>query len=449
MTASPTGSVLRAPVRGLVPVFSSVSGTRLSAVPESSLPSPKQRQALTKRDWYPYYAGYRLAFAVDTIERYAPTAHAVVDPWNGSGTTTEAAQALGVASTGVDINPAMSVVAHARSIAPPPADEVKHRAAKLLKASHRTQLEDPLRRWFGPRTAARIRGMQRELTLDIVEVAGTPSPVDRLLNDNSASLFMTALFATARTLIAPFRSSNPTWINRPADADERLEVDDDALDTEFLRLCAHYRDLLRMEESSTAVPMLWCGDWSRVDSPRYDACLTSPPYATRIDYPISTLAELAVLGVGEDQISALRRASLGGPVVRGVRSPSDDDELISQTVSEVLAAVWKHSSKGSQGYYHPWLRNYFGGLQESIATLIANADVSFTLMMVVQGSFFKEVRIDLPKIVTEIGEGLGLATEDRVDYPAVHLISRKNPGANKSSKTSAVESLIVMRKEPQ
>ncbi|WP_410712175.1 DNA methyltransferase [Bradyrhizobium sp. BEA-2-5] len=38
----------------------------------------------------------------------------VLDPWNGSGTTTSVANGAGLTAVGIDINPAMAVVAKAR-----------------------------------------------------------------------------------------------------------------------------------------------------------------------------------------------------------------------------------------------------------------------------------------------------------------------------------------------
>ena len=41
----------------------------------------------------------------------------ILDPWNGSGTTTYAASQLGYTSRGLDLNPVMNIVARAPTAA--------------------------------------------------------------------------------------------------------------------------------------------------------------------------------------------------------------------------------------------------------------------------------------------------------------------------------------------
>ena len=58
---------------------------------------------------YPYYAGFSRMFAEDAIEwaTDGDKEKVVLDPWNGSGTTTRTASQLGIGSVGFDLNPVM------------------------------------------------------------------------------------------------------------------------------------------------------------------------------------------------------------------------------------------------------------------------------------------------------------------------------------------------------
>ena len=76
--------------------------------------SPKQPPDQRRRDWYPYYAGFTQRFVEALISEHLQDATFVVDPWSGSGTTTVACLKRGVASKGIDINPALTVIARAR-----------------------------------------------------------------------------------------------------------------------------------------------------------------------------------------------------------------------------------------------------------------------------------------------------------------------------------------------
>ena len=86
-------------------------------MPQRSLASPK-RSASERRglhEWHPYYAGYSESFVTDILsELEIPPRHVVLDPMNGSGTTTMVAQKRDYLSIGVELNPAMAIIARAK-----------------------------------------------------------------------------------------------------------------------------------------------------------------------------------------------------------------------------------------------------------------------------------------------------------------------------------------------
>ena len=73
----------------------------------------------SKSSWYDYYAGYSPEFVQDVLKYLDLKNDAVVlDPWNGSGTTTQVAEDYGCITIGYDINPVMVIVAKARRLDP-------------------------------------------------------------------------------------------------------------------------------------------------------------------------------------------------------------------------------------------------------------------------------------------------------------------------------------------
>jgi hypothetical protein len=90
--------------------------------------------------WYRYYAGYSAGFVEQALKESATTAALVLDPWNGTGTTTVVAASKNVPAIGFDVNPALVVVSRARllgagvwsSIDPLGADVVDHAASVAL-----------------------------------------------------------------------------------------------------------------------------------------------------------------------------------------------------------------------------------------------------------------------------------------------------------------------------
>src|SRR3989338_5969494 len=94
--------------------------------------SPKRNKRLQTgwEGFFPYYAGYPELFARELLMSANLPRHAgVLDPWNGSGTTTFTASALGLSSIGIDLNPVMIVVARARLLPPSEADHLRPLAA--------------------------------------------------------------------------------------------------------------------------------------------------------------------------------------------------------------------------------------------------------------------------------------------------------------------------------
>lgn len=64
---------------------------------EPLLSSPKVGLAKASRGWYRYYAGYSTGFVRDTLRSLPlPENSLILDPWNGSGTTTYVAAQTGL-----------------------------------------------------------------------------------------------------------------------------------------------------------------------------------------------------------------------------------------------------------------------------------------------------------------------------------------------------------------
>src|SRR5690606_12407500 len=81
--------------------------------------TPKRNgsEVLGKAGFYDFYAGYSTLFVADVLRYWdLPVSSVVLDPWNGSGTTTDIASKMGYTAIGYDLNPVMFIVAKAREI---------------------------------------------------------------------------------------------------------------------------------------------------------------------------------------------------------------------------------------------------------------------------------------------------------------------------------------------
>ncbi|MCY4592044.1 MAG: hypothetical protein OXE86_16115 [Alphaproteobacteria bacterium] len=85
-------------------------------------------------NFFPYYAGYPEHFARSVLAGAGLLKNALVlDPWNGSGTTTFSASQIGLASQGINLNPIMLIVPRARLLPRTEADSLEPLAREVVK----------------------------------------------------------------------------------------------------------------------------------------------------------------------------------------------------------------------------------------------------------------------------------------------------------------------------
>lgn len=418
------------------------------------LASPKQPQSEHLKDWYPYYAGFRSEFAADVFDLYIGSAESVIDPWNGSGTTTAVAAERGVKALGIDINPALSIVARARLTPRSIADSLVPIAGDIAGAAERIEPAireyEPLSTWLQPAAFLEIRRLQR--AIHVVTAADDALEADLQRGDNSApsrlplitAFFYSALFAATRDLLRTFRGTNPTWLITPSSPRNRLRPSTATVHDRFIARADYLCSRLQITRpDSDELATIQTGIASKALSHRdsFDACLTSPPYATRIDYVKGSLPELSVVGLSQEAIDALRRQSTGTPVVRGVdRVEVPLPDLARKLVDQVAG----HESHGSANYYAPWLHNYLADLHGTLAEVSRSVVSSGRIAVVVQDSYYKSLHIDLQRLVTQSIAATGRELIARHDFDVRHSMSNMNPKARTHlQRRKHMESLLV------
>jgi hypothetical protein len=176
-----------------------------------------------------------------------------------------------------------------------------------------------------------------------------------------------------------------------------------------------------------------------------DFVLTSPPYCTRIDYTAATRVELAVLA----PLLKVTPRDLGRQMIGSVQVPQAEievDESWGTTCSTFLAALRRHPSKASSGYYYKTHVDYFDKLARSFARVSKALKPGGRAIFVVQDSYYKDIHNDLPVILEEIGVQKGLIFSGREDF---HLRSMSdiNPGRKTYKRpTGATESVVCFIK---
>ncbi|MGH2939400.1 MAG: hypothetical protein ACRDPE_14930 [Solirubrobacterales bacterium] len=431
--------------------------TRLS---DSTITSPKRTPGGVDT-WYDYYAGYSPAFVKDVLAALPKRRAAlqVLDPWNGSGTTTAVAVAAGHHAVGVDLNPALVTIAKGRhlptsgvdeSLQPLRAEIVSLAKALTSRARHIASGNDQLEEWFTPTAVARLRAMERSLSKLLVD-EDTPLAISEPVSTSSlsplAAFYYCALFTVTRQITATFRTSNPTWIRGAKSDEERLEVSWKTLETMFADAVDTLASRLAIAPTDSPAVTLVEGSAEQLRVDRLaDLVLTSPPYCTRIDYVVATRPELAILGYEASDMAALRTKMLGSPLTKGVEL--EPQEQWGDKAGAFLKNVYAHDSKASQTYYYRYYLAYLNGLYASLDRIEKATKKGGTICLVVQDSYFKELHFDLPGIVAELGVAQGKAAT-RIDFPVQRTKAAIHPGSREYRDSfNAIESLVVLEGRP-
>lgn len=316
--------------------------------------------------------------------------------------------------------------------------------------------EDPLCYWFTSTSATILRRVKMAIHRLLIERNSCGEVLSsRGLNNISclAAFYYVALFRTVRQLLTPFFPSNPTWIKRPDHMSKRLRPRVDKIRELFLSNIKAMINALREEPNYVPVQQrkvsIVSGDSAKLSLPddSVDFFLSSPPYCTRIDYAMATMPELAILGYDLDSsFQKLRRRLIGSTTVPSdVEPPALEWGLECNTFLENVA---NHPSKASRTYYYKNHVEYFGRMFQSLKEVARVLRPDSRCVIVAQDSYYKNVRNNLPFILQEMLEGLGMISEQPIHFPNRRIMSNINgQSRHYRNRPKAVETVILMRKK--
>lgn len=394
-----------------------------------SFSNPKHK---TNKSIFRYYAGYSIEFVDDVIKKLNLGSDSIImDPWNGSGTTTLVASVNGFSSIGVDVNPAMVVVAKAQCA---DIDEIN-----LLKKNYNSNMishadpDDPLKEWLDISTCSSVRTILKQF--------GVNSSNHRSFS-NAEAFYMVAMFNVLKSRLTNYRTKNPTWVKIPKSNEiQHINYSElyDLYIAEVERMCnvlmfTRSKPLV-IEASSTDLP---------IPMNSIDCVITSPPYCTRIDYAIMTRIELAILNKGNEYVKELRSKMIGS--TKNYGSGSIDAKwgyLCLHTINQ----IYNHNSKAASTYYYQNIIQYFDLLYNSLTEIDRVLKSGGVVVMVLQNSYFKEVRIDLPGIVSQMMESKGFVKKSEFVEECKHNINNLNSNSKKYSINKSSEYVLIFKKK--
>lgn len=428
----------------------------------AAMPNPKrpQKEPTGRHSWYPFYPGFSNDFASWIIESLANTGSVLLDPWNGSGTTTALAAQRGLGAVGIDLNPAMVVIARTRLLDPQDVDSIRPLSRQILKlAAGRKKLilaeDEPLSAILAHEGAPAVRAIERsirQLLIDCVTAQSHEHTPDVSRMSPLAAFFYVVLFRVCRTLLQEVGTTNPVWtrLRVPGQAKPRPSMDriHEVFAAEVERMLASEAEGRPVTRANSPAVTVGVGNSVRLPVPdaTINLTLSSPPYCTRVDYAVAMLPELSILGMKREfAFDELRRTLTGTTTV-----PKDCDAIDSAwgpTCTAFLQAVKAHNSKASAGYYLKSHARYFRDLSASICDLRRVTAPDGTVVLVIQDSHYKEIHNDLPTIAVEMAKRSGFSHVVSRHFPLTRLIAASNPKVRKYrvGSITATESVVVLR----
>jgi SAM-dependent methyltransferase len=116
---------------------------------------------------------------------------------------------------------------------------------------------------------------------------------------------------------------------------------------------------------------------------------------------------------------------LGTPTIG--RSALSGSETWGSTALNLADRIATHESRASSTYYLRCFQQYFDGLARSVSELRRVVKPGGKAFLVVQDSHYKEIRVDLAQVVSDMARISGWSEATRLDFATRRTLARVNP----------------------
>ncbi len=389
--------------------------------------------------WYKYKEGFSASLVEYLLRHSNTTSGAVFDPFAGSGTTLFAASCLGIHAEGIELLPiGQKIIAtrqlieggltprHVAALARW-ADEAPWQTAKHRKPLHELRITKDA---YPDKT-------KNEIESFLGSLENEPQPVAAILEFALLCVLESISFTRkdGQYLRWDFRS-NRRQGKKPFDKGVILSFKD-AMASKLkeivsdLAVTAPSTDLFHkpMDPGSIKLHHGSCLEILPTLAPiSYEAIITSPPYCNRYDYTRTYALEAAILGIGEQELSALRQTMLTCTVENKLKSlltinPRWQPTLAIADGQELLQAILhyldlqKDMGTLNNNGIPRMVRGYFYEMACVIYECARLLKPGGRLMMVNDNVRYAGASISVDLILSSMAENMGLRVEEIMVLP--------------------------------
>jgi len=389
--------------------------------------------------WYKYKEAFSASLIEMLLSKYGITSGRVLDPFAGSGTALFAASEAGIDADGVELLPVGQQIILAR---------------KCLEKEFTTDDLATLKRWWTERPWCQSKVRMPLSKLRITDGAYPKQTLESIEyymgawqreNSRVQSVLRFALLCVLESISFTrkdgqylrwdYRSGRRQGV-KPFNKGEILNFDK--------AICAKLNEICHDVETGKDPRELFFSKVSQGDirlfsgscldimptlpQNSYDAVATSPPYCNRYDYTRTYALELALLGIGEEELSKLRQEMLSCTVENRTKdllkinpewtnaiAVADSQKLL-QSILRYLEAEKAEGRLNNNGIPR-MVRGYFYEIACVISECTRVLKPNAPLFMVNDNVRYAGVSISVDMILSDIAEKLGFNVENILVLP--------------------------------
>lgn len=389
--------------------------------------------------WYRFKEAFSASLVEYLLETYGIARGRMLDPFAGSGTALFAASARGIAADGIELLPiGQQIIA----------------AKRLLETEFTADDFAALRRWVQERpwerSDARLPLQELRITKDAYSPP-TKEAIERYLgagqqeNERVRAVLRFALLCVLESVSYTRKDGQYLrWDHRSGRRQGRKPFDKGAIPDFASAVCAKLDEIvsdlqpsrrqlaLFNDERAPGEIRLYTGSCLDVlptlPAALYDAVITSPPYCNRYDYTRTYALELALLGVDEQGLAALRQRMISctvenrakdllglNPGWAGAVAVTDGQALL-QAILHYLDEQRVQGALNNNGIPR-MVRGYFYEMACVMAECARVLKPDAPLLMVNDNVRYAGVSIPVDLILSDIAGQLGFRVEQILVLP--------------------------------